>query len=41
MSDKSDIGTFGWVDLTVPDTERVRDFYKSVVGWDHQNVPIS
>lgn len=28
------IGTIGWVDLTVPDADAVRDFYRDVVGWD-------
>lgn len=27
------IGSIGWTDLTVPDAERVRDFYQAVVGW--------
>jgi predicted enzyme related to lactoylglutathione lyase len=27
------IGSIGWVDLTVPDAERIRDFYAQVVGW--------
>jgi predicted enzyme related to lactoylglutathione lyase len=26
-------GAVAWVDLTVPDAERVRDFYREVVGW--------
>jgi predicted enzyme related to lactoylglutathione lyase len=26
-------GTIGWADLTVPDAERVRDFYAAVTGW--------
>ncbi len=26
-------GSIGWIDLTVPDAERVRDFYQSVTGW--------
>ena len=26
-------GTIVWTDLTVPDAERLRDFYSSVVGW--------
>jgi predicted enzyme related to lactoylglutathione lyase len=26
-------GTIGWHDLTVPDADRVRDFYAAVVGW--------
>lgn len=27
------VGTIGWVDLTVPNADDVRDFYKAVVGW--------
>jgi len=27
------VGSIVWTDLTVPDTETVRDFYQSVVGW--------
>jgi predicted enzyme related to lactoylglutathione lyase len=27
------LGTIGWTDLTVTDAERIRDFYKAVVGW--------
>ena len=26
-------GTIGWMDLTVPDAEVVRDFYEAVAGW--------
>src|SRR4051794_14615290 len=26
-------GQIRWVDLTVPDATRLRDFYESVVGW--------
>jgi predicted enzyme related to lactoylglutathione lyase len=26
-------GAVAWADLTVPDAERVRDFYREVVGW--------
>ena len=32
------LGTVGWVDITVPDAEKLRDFYCSVVGWTHQSV---
>jgi predicted enzyme related to lactoylglutathione lyase len=28
-----EVGTVGWMDLTVPDADAVRDFYQSVVGW--------
>lgn len=27
-------GKVSWVDLTVPDAERLRDFYQAVVGWE-------
>ena len=39
MSEKSNIGTIGWIDLTVPDAVVVREFYQKVVGWD--SAPIS
>jgi predicted enzyme related to lactoylglutathione lyase len=26
-------GQIGWIDLTVPDAEGVRDFYRDVTGW--------
>ena len=31
--EKQKRGTIGWTDLTVPDADKVRDFYKQVVGW--------
>lgn len=31
-------GTIVWTDLTVPDAESVRDFYRSVIGWRPQAV---
>jgi len=27
------IGTITWFDLTVPNAEKIKDFYKKVVGW--------
>src|SRR5262249_19690384 len=27
------LGQIGWVDLTVPDADAVRDFYQHVTGW--------
>ena len=38
MSDNSEVGKIGWIDMTVDDAEGVRDFYKSVVGWEHEDV---
>lgn len=29
------VGTIGWMDLTVGNAEKVRDFYGAVVGWTH------
>ncbi len=37
-SDKPKIGTIAWTDLTVPDAEKTRDFYKAVAGW--QSSPV-
>ena len=33
MSEKPEIGTIAWRDLTVQDAEGIRDFYCDVVGW--------
>lgn len=41
MSDEAyrlKLGTIGWVDLTVPDADRIRDFYRAVVGWTASDV---
>lgn len=40
MSDQKSpqVGHAGWIDLTVPDAERVRDFYGAVMGWTSENV---
>lgn len=41
MSTKQGDPPFGailWRDLTVPDAERVRDFYSAVVGWKSEPV---
>jgi len=31
-------GTIVWADLTVPDAQRVREFYSAVVGWRSEPV---
>ena len=31
---KTKPGTVNWFDLTVPNAEPIRDFYKAVVGWE-------
>jgi predicted enzyme related to lactoylglutathione lyase len=33
----SNPGEIGWFDLTVPDAVGVRDFYRSIVGWESQD----
>lgn len=38
MSDGSEIGKIGWIDMTVADAPAIRDFYKAVVGWDSADV---
>ncbi len=38
MAMTSKIGTVGWFDLTVPNAEEVRDFYRAVVGWEASSV---
>jgi len=37
---KPQIGSTGWIDLTVADAPRLRDFYSSVVGWKPSEVPM-
>lgn len=32
------IGSIGWVDLTVPEGEAIRGFYERVVGWKSQPI---
>ncbi|MEO1083445.1 MAG: VOC family protein [Acidobacteriota bacterium] len=32
------VGTIAWLDLTVPDADPIRDFYRHVVGWSVENV---
>lgn len=32
------VGSIAWMDLTVDDAERVRDFYSQVVGWSSSPV---
>ncbi len=31
-------GRIGWIDLTVPDAQPVRDFYAAVAGWEPEPV---
>lgn len=34
----SNIGKIEWLDLTVPDAERIKNFYSNVVGWKSSEV---
>jgi predicted enzyme related to lactoylglutathione lyase len=38
MSRADEVGKIGWIDLTVGDATRVRDFYAGVVGWKPEGV---
>ena len=38
LAQEAKIGTLAWRDLTVGDAATVREFYKSVVGWESQAV---
>lgn len=38
MSDNSQVGKIGWIDMTVDDADGLRDFYTSVVGWETEAV---
>ena len=31
-------GKIGWIDMTVDDAQALRDFYKAVAGWGHEDV---
>lgn len=38
MSESLEIGKIGWIDMTVDDATGVRDFYKTVVGYETDEV---
>ena len=40
MSTTPKMGTIGWIDLTVPDADAIRDFYSAVTGWSPSPVPM-
>ena len=40
MSQTPQPGTIGWMDLTVEDAARVRQFYEAVAGWTAQEHPL-
>ncbi len=40
MSDKSQLGTIGWFDLTVKNAKPLSKFYSDVIGWKIQETPV-
>jgi predicted enzyme related to lactoylglutathione lyase len=38
MSDSSEVGKIGWIDMTAEDAPAIRDFYKAVVGWETDEI---
>lgn len=39
-SDRHEIGSIIWTDLSVPNAEEVKDFYREVVGWEANDYPM-
>jgi predicted enzyme related to lactoylglutathione lyase len=33
---KSDVGKITWIDLTVPNADKIKEFYSKTVGWEIQ-----
>jgi predicted enzyme related to lactoylglutathione lyase len=40
-SQQPEVGTIGWIDLSVDDAETIRDFYCEVVGWKPEPVAMN
>lgn len=38
MSDESQVGNVGWIDITVDNAGGLHDFYQEVVGWESDAV---
>ncbi|MCH8943557.1 MAG: VOC family protein [Proteobacteria bacterium] len=38
MSDESQVGKVGWIDITVDNADGLHDFYQEVVGWESNAV---
>lgn len=36
-----EVGSVGWFDLTVPDAEKIKQFYSNVIGWKSEPVPMA
>jgi uncharacterized protein len=41
MEIKKPIGSIISTDLTIPNAEKIRDFYKEVIGWEVEEMPLS
>ncbi len=41
MSEPQRPGTIGWMDLTVPEADKLRDFYSAVAGWTTEPVDMN
>ena len=38
MSDSIEVGKIGWIDMTVEDASAVSEFYKTVVGYESEEI---
>lgn len=38
QSETPQVGSIGWIDLTVDNVDEVRDFYRAVTGWSQTEV---
>ena len=38
MEQDKTIGAITWMDITVPEADGLRDFYKNVVGWSTMDI---
>jgi predicted enzyme related to lactoylglutathione lyase len=38
MEESDQLGSVSWMDLTVPNADDIRDFYRDVVGWTSNEV---
>jgi predicted enzyme related to lactoylglutathione lyase len=35
---KPEIGSIGWIDLTVTNAKEIRDFYSQIAGWNYEGL---
>jgi len=38
MDESDQLGCVSWIDLTVPNADEIRDFYRDVIGWTFSEV---